>query len=59
VVLAATLVAVNPPLLPWVLTLRERVGPIPWVMAWILFWILAVAAALFWMYLGDESEDGR
>jgi len=42
-----------------VLTLRERLGPLPWPMAWILIWILLVAASLFWMYLGDEAEDGR
>jgi uncharacterized membrane protein YeiB len=57
VVLAATLVAVNPPVFPWVLTLRERVGPVPWPMVWILFWILAVGLALLWMYLGDERES--
>jgi hypothetical protein len=55
----ATLIALNAPMFPWVMSFRDRLGPIPWALAWVLFWIALVAASLLWMYLGDEAEDGR
>jgi hypothetical protein len=57
--MVATLLAINPPIFPWVAALRDSLGPIPWPMAWVLFWISLVALSLLWMYLGDEAEDGR